>query len=386
MKMQNTGNRTVFLTGATGLVGSNLISPILNLDDSTRIICLIRANSDSEAESRLYSSLSNIKNHKSAREIGSRIWAIHGDITLENLGISDMQYAMLTSEITHIVHCAASVQFNLPIRCARDVNLNGTKYVADLARKAYKSGILRQFSYLGTAYVSGDREGTIYEEELNRGQNFSNTYEQTKFETENYIRQIMGELPINIFRPGIIVGDSIAGITTTFNVLYPVLKMIQHGLVKIIPGSPEITLDILPVDYVCDALSQIIFNSRDGLGHTYHIVAGKQYAPTIGEIAHLVIDYYNHALAGLNLPEIVFISKLFLTANSEYLNNRDFRILSAMRDYESYLTVQRAFDNSNTRRALLDINTTIPEFKDYYKAILNYCLQSCWGKKMKTAA
>lgn len=46
-------NKVIFLTGATGLVGSNLIPRILKNDSTTRLVLLIRANSDNEAEQRL---------------------------------------------------------------------------------------------------------------------------------------------------------------------------------------------------------------------------------------------------------------------------------------------------------------------------------------------
>ena len=59
--------------------------------------------------------------------------------------------------------------------------MEGTRRVLDFAAKARG---LRSLAYVGTAYVAGERNDLIKEDELAVGQSYRNTYEQTKAEAE----------------------------------------------------------------------------------------------------------------------------------------------------------------------------------------------------------
>jgi len=296
--------KVIFLTGATGLVGSNLIPRILKNDTTTRLILLIRGDSDKEAETRVDEMLWAIREEIDSDQFKKRIQVIKGDITLERLGLSNALYKRLAKEISHIIHSAATVQFQLPLECARLVNCEGTKNVMALAKFAQKNGQPQRVAYISTAYVSGNREGRILEDELDFGQQFGNTYEQTKFESEKFLQGLMDELPITIFRPSIIVGDSRTGKTTTFNVLYLPLKLIYRGIVTTLPGSRYTPLDVVPVDFVCDAINHIFFDSNGCAGKTYHLTASQDQATTTGEVVDLASDFFNQTALSQHIPHI----------------------------------------------------------------------------------
>jgi nucleoside-diphosphate-sugar epimerase len=61
-------------------------------------------------------------------------------------------------------------------------------------------------------------------------------------------------VPCTAVRPSIVVGDSVSGRTFNFNVIYLPIKLLQYGLLPLVPGGRSATLDIVLVDYVCDAL------------------------------------------------------------------------------------------------------------------------------------
>jgi thioester reductase-like protein len=268
-------NKIVFLTGATGLVGGNLIPRILKDHSITRLVLLIRGGSDREAELRVDQMLEVVTPEIDKDQAKRCIQVVRGDITLDRLGLSENLYNSLAKEVTHIIHSAATVQFQLPLECASLINCTGTKNVMTLAQCAQKTGRLKGVAYVSTAYVSGNLGGRILETELDCGQQFSNTYERTKLESEKIVRQLMNELPITIFRPSIIVGDSKTGRTTAFNVLYPPLKLIHHGLIQVLPGSENNPLDVVPVDFVADAIDHVFLKTEQGIGKTYHLTAGE---------------------------------------------------------------------------------------------------------------
>jgi nucleoside-diphosphate-sugar epimerase len=85
------------------------------------------------------------------------------------------------------MHCA-SVDLLRP--CARrgaTINVEGTREVIGLAREAKSCGRLDRFIHVSTAYVAGKVTGTFRERQLDAGQEFRNTYEQTKWEAEHVV-------------------------------------------------------------------------------------------------------------------------------------------------------------------------------------------------------
>ena len=371
----------VFLTGATGLVGQYLVSKIMRADNKTSLFLLIRGDSDKDVESRLDKLLSPLSPSIDPEHVRKRIKAIRGDITLNQFGISGDAYINLASKVTHIIHSAASVKFHLPLEQARAVNVTGTKEVIELARLAQRRGQLKHFAFISTAYVSGERRGLIKEDELDRGQHFSNTYEQTKLESEKLIRRFSDTLPTTIFRPSNIAGDSKTGLTPSFNGLYTPLKFISRGLVKYLPGLHNTALDVVPVDFVCDALFHILFRSEDSAGRIYHLAYGQKNRTTVGEIADLAVDYFNQASKQRQIPRVKFISKESSRAEEKLLNHREKRTLEALKVYVPHLEISKSFDTTNTKAKLQGTDITPPHFNKYYRTILQYCLLTNWGKR-----
>lgn len=379
-------NNLIFLTGATGLVGSNIIPRILRNDHTSRLVVLVRGESESDVERRLTGLLARVSPETHLCGMNSRIRVLKGDITQSNLGLSGSVYADLSTSVTHIIHSAASVQFQLPLEQARMINCCGTTNVMALAQKAMNAGRLQRVAYVSTAYVSGKRSGRIFEDELDCGQTFANTYERSKFECERHVRSLIKELPITVFRPSIIVGDSHSGKTSTFNVLYFPLKLIHRGLLRIVPGSRHTPTDVVPVDYVCEALCHLFLNTNEGIGKTFHLTAGENIAPTAGEVVDLAVDFFNEACAMRHIHPIRFVPLHIYHALQRIMRGQVRKALQLMAIYESYLCVPKSFDDSNTRKALRGTGIAPPPYKRYYQAILQYCVESNWGRQFRLAA
>jgi len=378
--------RVIFLTGATGLVGSNLIPRILRNDWSSKLVLLVRGSSEKEAEARIDQMLCALSSEIDFELAKKRIQVVRGDITLNGLGLPKSLYRTLAKEITHIIHSAATVQFQLPLECARLVNYEGTKNVMALAKLAQEKGRLEGVGYVSTAYVSGNREGRILEDELDCGQEFGNTYEQTKFESEKYVQSLIGELPVTVFRPSIIVGDSETGRTTAFNVLYLPLKLIYRGIITTLPGSYYTPLDVVPVDFVSDAINHIFLKTNQGMGKIYHITAGENKATTTGEVVELAVDFFNQISSNGRIPQVKFVPAELCHKVMPLVRSHTRRALQAMEPYEPYLSGERLFDDTNACAALEGTNITPPLFRTYYQTTLRYSIESDWGKLLKQAA
>jgi nucleoside-diphosphate-sugar epimerase len=153
----------------------------------------------------------------------------------------------------------------------RRVNVEGTRNVLEMAQDMKR---LVRFNHMSTCYVSGDRPGVIEEEDLWLGQRFRNAYEATKFEAEVLARRAMADLPVSIYRPCAVLGDSRTGEIDRFEGPYYVAFLIVMSPLAVplpLPGDGRAPLNAVPVDFAVDAIASIADNPR-GIGRTFHIV------------------------------------------------------------------------------------------------------------------
>src|SRR5262249_40502408 len=144
-----------------------------------------------------------------------------------------------------------------PHEAAWRVNVDGTRNVLELARDCKQ---LKRLHYLSSCYVSGDRLGVIAEDELDLGQALRNAYEETTFRGEMLVAEAGADLPVTIYRPSSIVGDSRTGEIERFDgPFYLGLYWLQSpwaaGLA--LPGDGVAPLNVVPLDFALDALWQL---------------------------------------------------------------------------------------------------------------------------------
>src|SRR5207253_1615626 len=102
-------------------------------------------------------------------------------------------------------------------------------------------GRLQRLGYISTAFVGGSYPDRFGEDDLDVGQRFRNSYEQSKFEAELVMHAHMRNLPITVLRPSIIIGHSQSGATSAFNVIDWPLRVFADGMLRYAPtrcGDP----------------------------------------------------------------------------------------------------------------------------------------------------
>ncbi len=241
----------VLLTGVTGFVGMEVLARYLERSDR-RVVTLIRAADEQAARARLDAILNNLFGVR-GRRYAKRVDAVPADLLAPGLGISAARRGTLARRVSTIVHSAASVSFTLPLEEARAVNVGGTRQMLELAELACAHGGLDRYAQVSTAYVAGTHAGRFGEDDLDVGQSFHNSYEQSKFESEQLVRAQHG-LPFSVMRPSIVVGDRRSGWTAAFNVLYWPLRAFARGLFTAVPAIPSAPVDVVSIDYVADAI------------------------------------------------------------------------------------------------------------------------------------
>jgi len=369
----STTTKGIAITGATGFLGREIVRHLLIEEPEARLLLLIRGKSDDAARARGDAVLASVLSGDALETARPRVRVVRADLERDRLGLDPDAYERLAAETSAVIHGAASVSFTLPLAEARAINVEGTRRMLDLAAKAGA-----RTDYIGTAYVAGDRKGLALEAELDVGQPFRNTYEQTKMEAEKLVQSRFGSQPIAVFRPSIIVGDSATGRTSSFKVLYWPLKIYARGLWRIAPARARTPLDVVPSDYVARGLLHI---RRDpsSAGGVYHLAAGPERSATLHEVTDLAARFFHVK------PPIFVNPELFIRFVRPLIDRFAFgrlrHILLTGRVYTPYLSLDLQFDTSNARAALRGTNIAVPRVEEYFAALFRYCVETDWGKR-----
>jgi long-chain acyl-CoA synthetase len=345
---------TVLLTGATGFLGMELLARLLEQPDG-EVICLIRAPSAAAADERLAAVIERL--YDEPPETVGRVRALAGDVAERNLGLAAGDREALIETVTAVVHCAASISFDNTLEQARTVNTAGALAMIELSRQIAATGRLRRHLHVSTAYVAGRYHGLFRETDLDLGQGFRNTYEQSKFEAEQAIGEAGRDLPLVIARPSIIVGDSRSGWTSAFNVIYWPMRAFSRGLMDEVAIDPDGLADIVPVDYVADGLMALLADAS--IGGTVALVAGAA-APTNADLIDLACRQF-----GREPPRIV-------ADPASRLADADL--------YVPYFGIGATLDDARARELLGPLGLVAPPLRDYFAKLIEYAERARWGK------
>jgi thioester reductase-like protein len=259
------GITSILLTGATGFLGAFLLNELLAQTEAS-IYCLVRA---ATAESGMRKIQNNLKAYSLWQEkYSSRIIPIVGNLSQPRLGLSVERFDQLASHIDVIYHNAAVLNFVYPYSALKPTNVLGTQEILRLAC---------QFKVKPLHYVSTDAvfdSSGYYGKEVTELEPIIHTegidlgYTQSKWVAEKLVTIARDRgLPVTIYRPPLIAGDSQTGIWNTDDFTCRFIKgCIQMGSIP----NMNCGITLVPVDYVSRA---IVYLSRqkESLGKAFHL-------------------------------------------------------------------------------------------------------------------
>ncbi len=170
--------RRMFVTGATGFVGTALVERILRCVPDAEVALLVRDGRRSGAQRRvnreiLRNNAFDRLRHELEQAGGAtfdemverRVTVVRGDVGTDGLGLDDDGRAVLAASDV-VIHSAATVAFDAPLDRAVEVNLLGPHRLAETIREVCgESGsALPRLVTVSTCYVAGNRRGTAPEE------------------------------------------------------------------------------------------------------------------------------------------------------------------------------------------------------------------------------
>lgn len=318
----------IFLTGATGFVGAQLIDNLLYNKDY-ELYVLYRDE--------------HRKNKLITEDNKDRLHFIKGDITAEDFGVDNDTISLLPA-MDYFYHLAALVKFDEDLReDLFKINYEGTQHALAFAEKINT----KHFLYVSTAYTVGileDAKEVLHD--INAETN--NPYEESKVKAEHLVAA--SKMKTSILRPAIIIGDSVTGEADSKFTMYGFMKALKVFKRKM-DRNPEsdkhtyrlfadnnCTSNLVPVDYVVRVLTRAIPNAEDK--KIYHITNNEP--PENLAILEIIKKYLN-------------FNQLTVAPTSEQytMNDQEAILNGYIEVFEPYFKKSITFDETNTK-AMLD--------------------------------
>ncbi len=135
-----------------------------------RVYLMVRASTESESESRFWEAIVpspalDPLRHRHGKGfeklLREKVHVVGGDITHENLGLSEATAKKITGEIDVLLNSSGRVTFNPPLEAALKTNVTGTLNTLAFAKRMRRPALV----HVSTCFVAGNRSGEIWENE-----------------------------------------------------------------------------------------------------------------------------------------------------------------------------------------------------------------------------
>ena len=184
-----------FVTGATGFIGRRLVKKLLTHRDST-VYFLVR-------EAHL-SKVPDLLQYWGTSE--GRAVPVLGDLQKKGLGISEVETRQFINRIDHFFHLAAIYDLNAGAAIQFEVNQEGTRQVVAFAHRINA----KLFHHVSSIAAAGLYKGVFREDMFDEAEHLDHPYFASKHQAEKIVR-CEAKIPYRIYRPGMVVGDSVTG-------------------------------------------------------------------------------------------------------------------------------------------------------------------------------
>jgi nucleoside-diphosphate-sugar epimerase len=346
-------SKTIFLTGFPGFIAERLVSRLAKAE--TQFFLLVQSQFIEKA-------VEVVRYVSEAGKVPLENFAvIEGDITAPDLGMDPDDAATVRYETTDVFHLAAIYDLAIDRELATLVNLEGTKNVNDFV-KGLK--LLKRYNYISTCYVAGKRTGLIKENELEHNEGFRNFYEETKYLAEIEVEKLKSKLPVTIYRPSVVVGDSVSGETAKYDGIYYLilyLRKAPYFLRAINVGNKTVKLNLVPVDFVADAIAEL---SSDDIAIGKTIAIADPEPLTTSELFDAIAAEMTGRRSEFTpAPKLVewFLSKPFSPP-----------VTGLPLHGVPYFFIEQTYDTSVAEELLKPHNVKCPNFKEYVGNLLKF--------------
>ena len=344
---------TLFITGFPGFIANRLLERLARKDCD--FILLVQPSLLTRAAEEI-ARISQLTGKKTAD-----FRVVEGDISELRLALKPSDLELVQQQTTRVFHLAAIYDLAVQRDLALRVNPGGTRNVLAVARSMPH---VRQFHHVSTCYVAGKREGVILETELRHDAGYRNYYEESKYLAELEVDSAKSDLPITIHRPAVVCGHSKTGETGKYDGVYYLIHYLLRwpsGLSLINIGNHEVSLNLVPVDFVVDAMAALAFDER-AIGKTLQLADPSPLTTyqLFNSIAKSVDDRRSRITAP---PSLVYFFLMLPAAP---------RITHLPHHAVPYFFVKQLYDSTQAQQLLAPHDIHCPPFEGYVDKIVDF--------------
>ncbi len=355
--------RTVLVTGGTGYLGRRVAARYLEAGDDV----VVTGRSESARDDM-------------RRELGPL--AVRARFVMADLCDPD-PFRALDDElgaITHIVHAAAAIRFNVERDVAQRVNVDGTRAVIELARRCRR---LQSIGHVSSVYSTGLHPGLIREQRYDDRAGFANNYEWSKWAAEQLVLELAADLPWRILRVSTVIADDDRGAVTQYNAFHEALKLCFYGLISVLPGNAATPLYFVTGDFAADALvATMDENVERGI---FHIAHQRSESVTVGELLDIAFSAFaeaedfrkKHILRPLLADHESF--RLLVEGVSSFAGSLVSQALDNVAPFARQLYVDKDVDNARLRAVMGDYKAD--EGARLTRDTCDYLVRTRWGRR-----
>jgi nucleoside-diphosphate-sugar epimerase len=259
------------LTGGSGIVGSHIIFEWLHkaiVEKTVNHLYIVLRDNEKTAEQRLLAILQN-----ESRPVFLNAFSL--EACLEKITVISNDLSTITKstlekfDFDTVIHCAGST--NLSSTSDSKEKVHSQNYLVTKQILEHLPDAVNRFLYISTAYSFGIQDKKVDDSIENfKVTNFRNPYEQSKYESEFYVKKTckLKNIDFQILRPSIICGrliDKPLYETPKFDVFYSWAIFLAKYSTKSkdefrIWIDKESGLNIVPVDFVSKAILHAFLN------------------------------------------------------------------------------------------------------------------------------
>lgn len=261
----------IFLTGGTGFLGAFFLNDLCKEDKIKEVYCLVRARNTQDGLEKI---VTNQKKYNLWNETDlEKIKVVCGHLDQSQFGLNDDEYTSLSQKISCVFHLGAHVNYIQPYSIHKPANVTGTLNVLEFSvnkrvKPLHYTSSIAAFGPTGLFNnVSSLSENEPLDKHLDCLK-YDTGYSQSQWVAEKIMIRAQDEgLPINIYRPGFIMGDSQKGIGNEKDFVARFLK----GCIEIsaFPKLERQKKEFIAVDYVSNCLlniaKQMVYNQSYNL-------------------------------------------------------------------------------------------------------------------------
>lgn len=312
-------NETVLITGATGFLGKVVLEELLRTRADARVILVVRQRGKLTAEDRLRQLSASPCFDGLPDTWVEQVSAVQGDLAEAQCGISDEDLRRIRSTVTRVIHCAASIEFDLPVADAATANITSTLNIMELTRSCSQ---LRSVVSVSTAYVTphlphtrieealvpvpwdpasvyGDiQSGVVTTDDLLPQSGHPNSYTLTKCLAEHLLVSRFSDLPLSIVRPSIISASRtwpVEGWLDSRAAFAAFVALIGSGHLRALIADLDTHMDVVPCDVVAHDILTELFSDEsrpDTSVPIRHSTVGLDQAITIREARDEILRFF----------------------------------------------------------------------------------------------